>query len=98
MNLFEKTKKLEDVKNNIKSIEDVIKEPILALAVDKLYFTDDAVYSTVYILVNNGDNLRTNLLNELELIKFFDNVIFDIVSKEYYERNLRNMAQLFYEA
>ena len=74
MNLFEKTKKLEDVKNNIKSIEDVIKEPVSALAVDKLYFTDDAVYSTVYILVDNGDNLRTNLLNDGTVILWGLNV------------------------
>lgn len=97
MDLFEKTAKLESIKNDVEKIESMIGSKVLGLAVDKLYFSDKATVSTVYVIVENGDNLKSNLLSELELIRSFEDVIFDIVGQHHYKDNLRDFAQLFYE-
>lgn len=97
MDLFAKTKQLEEVKNRVNEIEKVLTCSILALGVDKLYFSDNSDTPVVYVILHKADDAKSNLKHELELTKGFPGIVFDIVSQEHYSKNLSPFAQLFFE-
>lgn len=92
MNFMDKMNLLNNIKEKKKDFEKIVKMNIESLAVNRLFFSDNETVPTIYLVVNdNAENI--DIAVEKELMNVIDNVVFDVVSSDYYRTNISNTGQ-----
>lgn len=93
MNLLEKMELLDEVRNHRGELERIINCNIVEMSVNRLFFSDNEITPTIYLIVEE-DN-KEDIAIEKKLMSVMDNVVFDVVNKEYYKINIANTSQIF---